>query len=359
MWLIDYCHTHHNKVVSVVSETRPHLAKGSSRDFIKIMQVLNYFKDDRWNKTELIYTFETDTKLEFFSADQPGKVRGPRRDVLFINEANNVPYEIYTQLEIRTKDIVFIDSNPTSEYWAYTELLATQDIDFITLTYKDNEALSQNIIDSLESRKNNKNWWQVYGLGQLGLVEGAIYPHFKPIDSIPEEARLVRKGLDFGYTNDPSALLDIWQWNNAFIWDELLYRKGLSNKDIADVILNSEKALVVADSAEPKSIDELTTYGVNVIASQKGQGSVLQGIQYVQDQVIYVTKRSLNIWKEQRNYLWLTDKDGKIINEPSPFLNHLMDAGRYGMESLRPYDAIGVSIAKRNNLKSRQAWSIG
>lgn len=340
--LIDYAKTHRNERISVISESFPHLKRGAIRDFLDIMQQHEYFVDSRWNKTDSTYTFETNTILEFFSADQPGKVRGPRRDVLFINEANNISYEIFTQLEVRTKKIIWLDWNPVSEFWFYIGennepgVKDRDDCDFLILTYKDNEALDQNIVQTIEARKGNKNWWKVYGLGELGDAEGRIYKGWAQIDEVPEEARLRRKGLDFGYSNDPTALVDIYSWNGAFIWDELLYRKGLSNKDIADVIKLGEEAIVVADSAEPKSIDEIKSYGVSIIPSQKGPGSVLQGIQYVQDQQIYVTKRSLNIWREQRNYLWMTDKDGKIINEPQGFMDHTLSAGRYAMESLKP-----------------------
>lgn len=351
IWLIAYAQTRENELISVVSESLPHLKRGAIRDFINIMTEQGYFKEARWNKTDFTYTFETGSKMEFFSVDQPGKVRGPRRDVLFENEANNISYETHTQLEIRTKKIVFIDFNPVSEFWIYTEVIGKQECDFITLTYLDNEGLDIEIVKTIESRKGNKNWWKVYGEGLLGDAEGRIYKGWTQIDDIPDEARLKRKGLDFGYTNDPSALLDIYVWNNAFIWDELLYRKGMSNADIASVIKQGESALVIADSAEPKSIDEIASYGVSIIGSQKGQGSVLQGIQYVQDQTIYVTKRSLNIWKEYRNYLWLTDKDGKTINEPQGFLDHTLSAGRYGMESLKPIADIIPDRPKKN-------WSI-
>lgn len=351
LWMIQRAQQN-NELLSVVSETFPHLKRGAIRDFLNIMEEHKYFKESNWNKTDYIYTFETGSKIEFFSADQPSKVRGPRRDILFINECNNISYETFTQLEIRTKKIIWMDFNPVQEFWAYTEIMPNMDHDFLTLTYKDNQALAPEIVQAIESRQGNKNWWKVYGEGQLGMTEGVIYPHFLSIDEVPPDARLVRKGLDFGYTNDPAALLDIYQWNSAYIWDELLYRKGMSNKDIADIILNSDKALTIADSAEPKSIDELKSYGVNVIPSQKGPGSILQGIQYVQNQKIYVTKRSTNIWHEQRNYLWLTDKEGKIINEPSPFLNHLMDAGRYGMESLRPEPILS------DNLNDFSDWAI-
>ena len=362
LWIIQRALQQKNELISIVSESFPHLKRGVIRDFISIMEEHQYFKDDNWNKTDFTYTFPTGTKVEFFSADQPGKVRGPRRDILFINEANNISYETYTQLEIRTKKIIWLDWNPVQEFWWYTEILNKQDADFLTLTYRDNEALDAGIITAIEARRGNKNWWLVYGEGQLGMTEGVIYPHFQPIDDIPIEARLVRYGMDFGYTNDPTAIVAIYQWNNSYIWDEILYRKGLSNKDIADNLINLEKALVVADSAEPKSIDEITAYGVNIIGSNKGKGSVLQGIQYVQDQKIFVTKRSTNIWHEQRNYLWLIDKDGKIINEPSPFLNHLMDAGRYGMESLRPVDQKDIQLFgndyERINTGLSRKWSL-
>lgn len=338
IWLIDYAQSHDNEIISVVSESFPHLKRGAIRDFLSIMEDHNYFSPSKWNKTDYTYTFETGSKIEFFSVDQPGKVRGPRRDVLFINEANNISYETYTQLEVRTKKIIWLDWNPVSDFWWYSEVVPHANYDFITLTYKDNESLSPEIVKAIEARKYNKNWWKVYGEGQLGEYEGMVYKGWTQLDDVPEDARLKRKGLDFGYTNDPTALIDVYVWNNSFIWDELLYRKGMSNKDISDVIRMGVDALVVADSSEPKSIAEISSYGVSIIPSQKGQGSVLQGIQYVQDQTIYVTKRSVNIWKEYRNYLWMTDKDGKTINEPQDFMNHALDAGRYAMESLRPQD---------------------
>lgn len=334
--LIDIAQSRHNLVISTLGESVPFLKRGVIRDFLNIMSDHKYYKDDHWNRSDYIYTFETGTIIEFFSADNPGKVRGPRRDIGYVNEGNNISYEVFTQFEIRTRDFIYVDSNPTHEYWMYTEIIPRREVDQITLTYRDNEALEKSIIESIESRKYNTNWYKVFGLGQLGEVEGKIYKGWQPLDDIPPAARLKRYGLDFGYSNDPTALVAIYVWNNSFIWDEMLYRKGLSNKDISDALKQHEQALVIADSAEPKSIDEIMQYGVSIIPSQKGKGSLNQGIQYVQDQTIYLTKRSINIWKEYRNYLWLTTKDGSIINEPQDFLNHALDAGRYGMESLKP-----------------------
>lgn len=336
LWLIDYAQSTEGKMISVVSETFPHLKRGAIRDFMNIMEEHKYFKRDNWNKTDFIYTFPKGSKIEFFSADQPSKVRGPRRDILFINEANNISYETYTQLEVRTKGIIWLDWNPVSEFWFYEEILGKQDCDFIKLTYKDNEALDKNIVRAIESRKGNKNWWKVYGEGELGEAEGRIFTGWKMIDKVPHEARLERYGLDFGYSNDPSAIVAIYYYNGGYILDEVMYRKGLSNKQLSDVLLNQKQALTVADSAEPKSIDEMISYGVSIIPATKGQGSVLQGIQYVQQQQISVTKRSLNLLKEYRNYLWQTDKEGRIINTPEDLFNHAMDAIRYAFSTLRP-----------------------
>jgi len=326
------------KLTSITSESMPHLKRGAMRDFLEIMKTHNYFDDKRWNKSDFTYTFETGSKIEFFSLDMPHKVRGPRRDRLFINEANNIPQETFDQLEVRTKEEIWLDWNPVAEFWWYTEIMGKRDVDFIILTYKDNEGLSQEIIDSIESRKANKLWWQVYGLGELGEAEGRVYKDWKTIDDIPHEARLERYGLDFGYSNDPAAIVAVYYYNGGYIIDEIAYRKGLSNKQLADIINNQPQALVIADSAEPKSIDEIAEYGVSIIASTKGQGSLLQGIQFVQNQRISVTKRSLNVLKEYRNHLWQTDKEGKIINVPEPIYDHTLDAIRYAIVSLRAVD---------------------
>ena len=337
-YLIDDAQTDTTPTLtSVVSESFPHLKRGAMRDFLNIMQDHGYFKDERWNKTDSTYTFETGSKIEFFSADQPSKVRGPRRDRLFMNEGNNIPYEAWDQLLVRTKEYAIVDWNPTNEFWWYSEVIPNRkDFDFITLTYKDNEALDPNIVADIESHRNNKQWWLVYGMGQLGEVEGKIFTNWRIIDEIPHEARLERYGLDFGYSNDPTAIVAIYYYNGGYILDEITYQKGLSNKQISDILNNQPKALVMADSAEPKSIDEIMLYGVNVLGTTKGQGSVNQGIQYVQDQQISITKRSVNGIKEYRNYMWDTDKEGHIINTPIDMWNHFIDATRYGFESLRP-----------------------
>jgi phage terminase large subunit len=323
------------KLTSVISESTPHLKRGAIRDFKNIMQQHGYWQDKRWSSTDSIYTFETGSQIEFFSADQSDKLRGGRRDRAFLNEANNLTLDTFDQIEVRTKEFVMLDWNPTNEFWFYSDILhKREDVDFITLTYKDNEALSKEIVDSIEARKNRKGWWQVYGLGQLGEVEGKIYKDWQIIDEIPHEARLERYGLDFGYSQDPASIVAIYKLNNSFIIDEIMHRKGMSNRQLADVIKNLEPALLVADSAEPKSIDELREYGIDVMPCKKGQGSVNYGIQLVQDQRMSMTKRSVNVIKEYRNYLWKTDREGKILDVPESGFDHSMDAVRYAMETL-------------------------
>ena len=344
LYLIAYAQTDKIKTLtSVVSESIPHLKRGAIRDFKNILQLHGYWKEDKWNATDSIYTFETGSQMEFFSTDNADKLRGARRDRLFMNEANNNTFDAFEQLEVRTKEFIILDYNPTNEFWVQQELLGKRDdLDFIILTYKDNEALSPEIIASIEQRKNRKGWWQVYGEGQLGEVEGKIYKDWQIIDEIPHEAKLERYGLDYGYSNDPTAIVAVYKYNGGFIWDEITYQKGLSNKQIADILSNLPEALVIPDSSEPKSNDELMAYGINILPAQKGQGSVNQGIQVVQSQRVSLTKRSVNIIKEYRNYLWLTDKNGKILNTAEDGFNHTMDAGRYAMQTLN----IDVGLSK-------------
>lgn len=351
-------------LTSITSESMPHLKRGAMRDFLNIMEQHDYFNPSSWNKSDFTYTFDTGSKIEFFSLDMPHKVRGPRRQRLFINEANNIPQETFDQLEIRTEQEIWLDWNPTSEFWFYTDVNKRDDVDFEILTYKDNEGLQQSVIDSIERRKNNKNWWLVYGLGQLGEVESRIYKDWKIIDEVPHEARLERYGLDFGYTNDPSALVAVYKFNDGFIFDELIYSQGLSNTKIASYLLNLDKVLTIADSAEPKSIADIASHGIMIKGARKGSDSKLFGIQFLQDQKISVTKRSVNLIKEYRNYLWKTDDNRKIINDPIEGDDHALDAIRYALTSIYPDYHRRVMPAKfatgnfvLENLKQEEEYS--
>jgi len=350
--LIDIAQSQKDKVISVVSESFPHLRRGAIKDFLEIMEQHHYFKEDRWSKTDFTYRFETGSRIEFFSADTPDKVRGPRRHILFINECNNISYETYTQLAIRTDGDIYLDYNPVQEFWVNTEIIPKLDHDFIILTYKDNEALSETIVKEIESRKDNRYFWQVYGLGLLGEIEGKIYKNWQIIPELPHEARLECYGLDYGYTNDPTAIVGIYKYNGGYILDEIAFQKGLSNKQIADILKSQSVAPTIPDSAEPKSNDELKSYGLTIIPAEKGKDSVNNGIQLVQNQRISITQRSVNLIKEYRNYLWEIDKNGKVLNVPMQGFEHCLDAVRYGLSYLLKQN-VPILNQFKTNLASR------
>ena len=326
--------------ISVVAETIPHLRRGALKDFIKILKWTNRFNDKQFNKSLLTYEFRNGSIIEFFSADDSSKLRGARRDILYINECNNVTFDAYNELAIRTRKEVFLDFNPAHEFWVHKELKNEPDSDFLILTYKDNEALDQSIIDQIEKNKEKAktssywaNWWKVYGEGQLGMLEGVVFSNWKTIDTIPKEAKLLGIGLDFGYTNDPTAIIEIYNYNGQRIVNELVYQTGLLNSDIAKLL--PKHVPVYADSSEPKSIDEIKRFGVTIKGVTKGKDSINYGIDVMQRNEYLVTSNSSNLIKELRSYVWDTDKQGNRLNKPIDFNNHAIDAFRYHeMETL-------------------------
>jgi phage terminase large subunit len=336
--LIDTAIRYPKREISVVSETIPHLRRGCIKDFKNIMEMMNRWDDASYNKSTLRYTFSNGSYIEFFSADHEAKLRGARRHILFVNEANNIAFDAYYQMAIRTSDFIYIDFNPTQEFWAHTELKTDPDSDFIILTYKDNEALSETIVKEIEMAKEKAhtstywaNWWKVYGEGQVGSLEGVIFDNWQMIDHIPDVARLVALGLDFGYTNDPSALVAYYTWDDKIVFDEIIYAKGLSNEAIAKEIQRYDfrDAVIYADSAEPKSIDQIRSYGIQIVGTGKGRDSVSFGISLLQQKMFYVTKTSLNMIHELRSYTWDKDKTGRRLNTPIGTHNHSIDALRY------------------------------
>jgi phage terminase large subunit len=326
--------------ISVVAETIPHLRRGALKDFIKILKWTNRFNENQFNKSLLTYEFKNGSVIEFFSADDSSKLRGARRDILYINECNNVTFDSYNELAIRTRKEVYLDFNPANEFWVHTELKNEPDSDFLILTYKDNEALDQSIIDQIEKNKEKAktstywaNWWKVYGEGQLGMLEGVVFSNWKQIDTIPKEAKLLGIGLDFGYTNDPTAIIEIYNYNGQRIVNEVAYQTGLLNSEIAKLL--PKHVPVYADSSEPKSIDEIKRYGITIKGVTKGKDSINYGIDVIQRNEYLVTANSGNLIKELRSYVWDTDKQGKRLNKPIDFNNHAIDAFRYHeMETL-------------------------
>ena len=338
--LINKAMFYDNLEISVVAESIPHLRRGAVRDFLKIMKWGNRYTETSFNKSYLKYEFQNGSFIEFFSADDASKLRGARRDILYINECNNVSFESYNELSIRTKKEIYLDFNPSNEFWVHNELKDEDDADFIILTYKDNEALDEGIVQQIEKNRLKaktstywENWWRVYGLGEIGQLQGAVFTNYKLIDKIPTEARLIGIGIDFGYTNDPTSIIEVYKHNETRILNELTYQTGLLNSDIAKILPSNVPCY--ADSAEPKSIRTIQLSGITIKGVTKGRDSINYGIDVMQRENYLVTSNSTNLIKELRSYCWDTDKTGKRLNKPIDNFNHAIDAVRYHeMETL-------------------------
>jgi phage terminase large subunit len=295
----------------------------------------------RWNKTESIYTFPNGAQIEFFSAEDSSKLRGGRRDILFINECNNLSYDAYMELDIRTRLFTFLDYNPVMEFWAHEKVIPYTENTFIHSTYLDAlHVLEPAVIKNIESnREKDPNWWNVYGLGNVGKIEGLVYPFFTIIDAIPDMATFQEiYGLDFGFSVDPSALVYNAIRGEHLFSKELLYQSGMDNHAIAKKMeecgVRKNYDIIVADSAEPKSISEIAGYGFNIVGVAKAQGSVEYGHQKVNQFKQHWEKASVNCIKEQRNFMYIKDKNGKFTEKTTHYFSHGMDARRYAVMSL-------------------------
>jgi phage terminase large subunit len=328
------------KSISIVSPSLPHLKRGARRDFLEVLETAQVYSDSQFNKTDNIYHYPTGSYVEFFGVDEPGKVRGPGRDILIVNEANLIPFSIYKQLALRTKEMIFIDFNPVEEMsWVYDVADATGNI-MIHSTYLNNPFLSKEQKAEIESLKDaDENLWKVFGLGLRGASSEIIYTHWKIVDELPGKGEVV-KGQDFGY-NVPSALVDVEFYEGGVYVDELLYETKLTTGDLVERYKNlgvARREEVFADNAEPKTIEELIRAGFNVKPADK---DVTEGIRKVKSMPLYITRRSVNVLKEIRSYKWKVDKDGKVLDEPVKFMDHAMDAIRYAVFTK-------LQIAKRN-----------
>jgi len=327
-------HTKSALLISIVSESLPHLKRGAIRDFFRILDD-NPDNNPRYNKTEQWYSFGKG-RIEFFGADEAAKIRGPRRDILFINEANNVPWETARGLDIRTSKFTICDWNPVSEFWAHEHWIGQPENAYIHSTYQDAlDVLSSEVIANIESnRDKDPNWWNVYGLGRIGKVEGLVYPYFAQADEIIVGGQ-VFYGLDFGYSNDPTALVKCVLLGDGLYCQELIYEAGLTNDAIAyrmdELGIQRNYDEIFADSAEPKSIDEIHKFGFNIKPCPKGPGSVEYGHQKVRQYKQFWTKDSVNCIKEQRNFRYVPDKNGKFTDKTTHTFSHSMDARRYGL----------------------------
>lgn len=349
--IIDYCIKNKGESYTVVAESIPAIKKGVLKDFMEIMKLTGRWIEENYHSTDRKYTFSNSSYIEFSSFKTVGDAQAAgKRTGLFINEGPYISFGIADALMTRTSGDIWIDFNPTSRFWAHDEVAEEDDADFIILTYKDNEGLPQSILDDLMRKKEKaktskfwKNWCDVYLYGKIGNLEGVIFQEgvaWNIIDELPNEAQFEGCGLDFGYTNDPTALIGSHKLNGSIVYDELIYQTRLLNSQIYNSIISQEvdiSKLIVADCADPKSIDDLILLGLNVIGAVKGKDSIKNGISKMQENKFYVTSRSTNVIKDLRNYRWNMDKDGNSLNVPIDNYNHSIDAMRYFQSGKREF----------------------
>ena len=353
--LIDWAIKNPRKRITVVAESIPAVKDGALKIFQDVMFETNRWIESHWIGNPMEYTFGNGTIIQFKSFDSIGKAKASgKRDVLFLNEANHISFEIADALMIRSKQ-TWIDFNPDNEFWAHTETLNEHNSEFLLLSFEDNEALPDETLEDLLIKKakaffncdlpndllfkdgNVKNeywanWWRVYGLGQIGRLQGVVFDNWKQVEAIPFDAQLLGYGMDFGFTNDPTTLIAVYRYDSKLYVDEVLYRTNMTNNEIGNFLKSNgivRPNEIIADSAEPKSIQELRLQGFNITPASKGADSIKIGIDILKRNEFLVTQRSTNLIKELRAYVWDTDRDGKLTGKPIDHSNHAIDALRY------------------------------
>lgn len=342
--LVGYAMSYEEAKITVVGLSYGHLKDGAMSDFKAVMKEGGIWDAMRWNISNSEYTFSNGSVIQFRSVDKMG-ARGPRRDVLFVNEANGISYEVFRQLADRSRDFSIIDYNPSAEFWAHTELVKKQaeKTSFMVLTHEDNEALSsqerENILEHKpKDGEEPSNWWIVYGLGQIGSLEGNIYKGWElsSADSIAESGKLIRYGLDFGFSNDETALVAVYDMGNKKLGlVEKIYKKGILPSQYCAELERAgiePSVLIVADGARPEIIAEIKRGGYRCIAADKGAGSVLRGIERVSEYQVEYDGKDLE--REYLSYAWRKKKSGELQDEPQDGNDHLMDALRYAIDDL-------------------------
>ena len=337
IWLCQYAWQHDNTSISIVRATLPSLKGSVLRDFKEIMIKMHLWDFCKFNKSELICTLPNGSFVEFFSCDNEQKLRGRKRKVLYVNEGNELNFIEWQQLQMRTTQLSIIDYNPsfTDDHWL-CELNAEPNTYHFITTYKDNPFLEKKVVEEIESLKEkNYSLWRIYGLGLQAMVEGLIFDHIEEVDKIPRWAKKKhRRGMDFGYTNDPTAIVDVYIDGDTLWIDELCYNTHMLAEDIIKVHKEANRECrsevkVISESADPRLIDEIANAGIDIHPVKKFGGSIVAGIQKMQELKIKVTKRSTNVIKEFKNYTYRQNKDGKWLNEPIDAYNHAIDAIRY------------------------------
>ena len=355
-------------ITSVVSETFPHLKRGAIRDFRAALGDL--WDEGKWSKAGSTYTLDNGSLIEFFSADAPAKVHGPARDRLFLNEAQNIPYEIARQLFVRTRGLVLIDYNPTHSFWANERIEPRDNCVTVHSTYLDNPFLTPEQIAEIEANRDDRNWWQVYGEGKVGTLDGLVYPSFTLIDKLPDPDPMEHleeiQGLDFGFTNDPTARvrLVVDSRRRVVYAQQRDYATRMQNRHIIESLVADgvpRSVPIYADCAEPKSIADIAEAGFNVFPADKdapvNSDKLTFQLNWMQRWALHVTKDSVDLIRELREYTWQKDRDGKPINRPIDKFNHALDALRYALWSHFGANAgqgvYAVSKIRRNDDKRR------
>jgi phage terminase large subunit len=346
--LINHASSKANKEILIISAELTKMRLTVIKDFVKVMQSSGIYNENRFIGGTL-YRFPNGSFIKFIGLDKEDVGKGLRCNIAFFNEANKMDFESYRQVASRA-DKIISDYNPDAEFWIDKEVIGRSDCDFLQLTYKDNELLGENERKEILSYKDkgynpdgtilNEYWanlWNVYGLGNIGSLRGVVFSNWTDIEQLPQEAKLLGYGADWGFTNDPTTLIGIYKWNGQYIFDEIIYQKGLVNSEIANMYKAKgvdRSVTIWGDSAEPKTIQDISNYGYRIKGADKGKDSVMFGISLMQEQKFLVTKQSTNLIKELRSYIWDTDRSGKQINKPIDAYNHCIDAIRYYFTSL-------------------------
>ena len=334
--IFHYCQSHTGKTITICRKTFPALRSSVMRDFIDILKIHNKYNEANHNKSNSEYKLDGNL-IEFISVDQPQKIRGRKREFLFINEANELDYEDWQQLVFRTTERIVIDFNPSDFYhWIYDKVIPREDVEFFKTTYLDNKFLDASIIDEIERLKEtDEHYWRIYGLGERGYSKATIFKYYET-DNVPSDAEFVSYGLDYGYTNDPTAMVGVWKRGYDLYIKECIYQTMMTGRDIHQKLkeLGVERDLIYADSAEPRLNEELRRMGWNIRSSVKGKDSINAGIDLLKRFKINITKDSHNAIQEFRDYKWVEDKSGKLTNKPVDKNNHLIDSTRYACYSI-------------------------
>ena len=337
LWIIfEYCARNRDKVITICRKSFPSLRATVLRDFMGILQANNLYSEKFHNKSNSEY-YLFGNLVEFVSLDQPQKIRGRKRDMLFINEGNELFFEDWQQLIFRTRERIVLDFNPSDEYhWIYDKVLTREDCDFHRTTYLDNPFIEESIKLEIERlRDTDEQYWQIYGLGERASSRSTVF-RYNEVSNIPEDAELVAYGMDFGYTNDPTTLVSVYTKEHNLYVKEHLYRTAMTTSDIHKFLLDEDldSKPIYADSAEPRLIAELRRMGHNIFPSLKGRDSVNAGIDLLKRYKINILSTSSNAIMEFRNYKWKEDKAGTLLNIPVDTFNHIIDPCRYATYSI-------------------------